>query len=370
MVIENGFVFRDEGYFERDNLYIENDRIVSVSGGEVIDAEGLYVIPGLVDIHFHGCVGYDFSDGTVAAIEKIAGYQLQHGVTAICLATMTLPIIELEEIMEAAASYKGKCGASLVGIYLEGPFLSSGKAGAQNRAYLCKPDSELFYHLQKKAKGLIKLVSLAPELPGAMEFIKEINKSVRVSLAHTNTDYDVAMAAFAKGARHVTHLYNAMNPFLHRSPGIIGAACDSENVMVELITDGVHIHPAVVRATFKMFGEDKIIFVSDSMRACGLEDGQYWLGGQQVTVKGKMAVLTADGTLAGSVSNLMDCMKYAVKNMKIPLESAVKCASVNPAKALGIYQERGSLKPGKIADAVLLDKNLNIRYIIREGKVM
>ena len=172
------------------------------------------------------------------------------------------------------------------------------------------------------------------------------------------------------GAKHVTHLYNGMNDFYHRSPGVIGAACDNEDVTVELIVDGVHSHPSTVRTTFKMFGDDRIIMISDSMMACGLDDGQYTLGGLDVTVKGNVATLTKEGNIAGSVTNLMNCVRTAVKKMNIPLESAIKCAAVNPAKAIGIYDRFGSIEPGKIANLVLLDKNLEIKHIIKNGKII
>ncbi len=368
MKIENGLVFRDEGHFEYGTLYIDGDRFAESALGDVLDARDLYVIPGLVDIHLHGCAGYDFSDGTQEALDRIVKYQLENGVTAICPTTMALPRTQLETVLKNVAGYEETCGAAVLGVNLEGTFLSAGKAGAQNRTYLCNPDIEVLHGLQKMAAGKIKLVSVAPELPGAMEFIEKAAKDVRMSVAHTEADYETAAEAFERGARHVTHLYNAMEPFGHRTPGVAGAAFDKNDVMVELIADGVHIHPAVVRATFQMFGAERIILISDSMRACGLSDGEYTLGGQCVTVKGAIATL-ADGTIAGSVMNLMDMVRCAVK-MGIPLEQAVQCASGNPAKALGTFGERGSLRIGSIADAVLLDRDLNIRYIIQEGRVI
>ena len=370
MIIKNGQVFSEEGLFRTGDVFIEQDKIAASGSGEVLDATGLYVIPGLTDIHFHGCVGYDFCDGTKEAIEKMAEYELQNGITTICPASMTFSEEQLSEIFANAASYDGKEGATLVGINMEGPFISMEKKGAQNGAYIHKPDAEMFARLQEKANGLIKLVDIAPEVDGAMECIEAIQDKVRVSVAHTNADFEVAEEAFAKGACHVTHLYNAMKPYTHRAPGVIGAACDNENVMVELICDGVHSHPATVRTTFKMFGDDRIVLISDSMMACGLEDGQYTLGGQAVTVKGNLATLTELGNIAGSVTNLMKCMCKAVKEMQIPLASAVKCATINPAKAIGIYDNYGSLTPGKAADAVLLDKDLEIQYIIKSGKIV
>lgn len=370
MIIKNGKIFQEEGAFAEGNLYVEGDRIVKEAEGEVIDATGLYVIPGLTDVHFHGCVGYDFCDGTPEALKVMAEYQLKNGVTAICPASMTFDEERLVKIFANAASYKSETGSDLVGINMEGPFISMAKKGAQNGAYIHKPDAEMFRRLQKAANGLIKLCDIAPEEDENMECIEKISGDVRVSIAHTTSDYDTAMQAFEKGASHVTHLYNAMPPYTHRAPGVIGAACDTEKVMVEMIIDGVHSHPATVRTTFKMFGDDRIVMISDSMMACGLDDGQYTLGGQDVTVRGNLATLTEGGNIAGSVTNLMNCVRTAVKKMNIPLTSAVKCAAVNPAKAIGTFDQYGSLAVGKKADIVLLDENLDIKYVIKDGKIV
>ena len=369
MIIKNALLYEENVGFVKKDLYIEKDRISynSDSNSEIIDAEGLYAIPGLIDIHFHGCVGYDFCDGTKEAIQAIADYESSCGVTSICPATMTLGYEELSKIFSNAASYQSDHGADLVGIYMEGPYLSHEKKGAQNDAYIKVPDIEHFKEMQKLSGGLIKVVAIAPEAAGAMEFIKEVKDDVVISVAHTTANYEIATKAFECGASNVTHLYNAMLPFSHRKPGVVGAASDAEHVKVELICDGLHIDPSVVRATFKIFGDDRIILISDSMMATGLADGEYSLGKQKVFVTGNKATLT-DGTIAGSTTNLMACMKSAV-NMGIPLESAVKCATVNPAKQIGIFDEYGSLAPGKYADVVLLNKNLDIDTIILKGKV-
>ncbi len=207
---------------------------------------------------------------------------------------------------------------------------------------------------------------VAPETEGAMEFIRQNSGSVNISLAHTTADYETSKEAFSLGASQLTHMYNAMPPFSHRAPGPIGAAADQDNCMVELICDGIHIHPAVVRATFKLFGDGKIILISDSMRAAGMEDGTYDLGGQSVTVKGNLAVLE-DGTIAGSVTNLMDCLRTAVKDMGIPLASAVKCAACNPVKAIGLWDSYGSLEPGKYANIVILKEDLAMQQVFHRG---
>ncbi len=376
MIIRNASVYTQEGKFEKKEIYIKDtlftDQAAEAEDGQVIDASGCVAIPGLTDIHFHGCMGYDFCDGTREAIDAMAVYEASVGVTNIVPASMTLSEEELLGICKAAKAYKEEGmqdkKAHFWGINMEGPFVSTAKKGAQNGAYIHKPDLEMFDRLQRASGNCVKLLDIAPEEEGAMELIEQRHDQVVISLAHTCADYDIAREAFRRGADHVTHLYNAMNPYTHRAPGLIGAAADEEKVQVELICDGVHIHPAAVRTTFKMFGDDRIILISDSMRATGLEDGDYTLGGQDVKVTGNLATLK-DGTIAGSVTNLIDCMRTAVLKMGIPLESAVKCAAVNPAKCVGIYDSCGSITPGKYADVILLDQgDLSLRQVICRGQ--
>lgn len=369
MQFSNLKIYQPDGTFRTGSLAVADDRILAAGEtGDAVDMDGLYAIPGLVDLHFHGCMGRDFCDGTAEAISTLAAYQAQNGVAAICPATMTYPEEKLTQIAQAAAAWSAQPHeAALVGINMEGPFISEKKKGAQNGAYLHAPDAAMFRRVQAQANGLFKLCDLAPELPGAMQTIEELSGEIRISLAHTEADYDTACEAFRRGARQVTHLYNAMPPFSHRAPGVIGAAFDSENVAVELIADGVHIHPSVVRAVFTLFG-GRVILISDSMMATGLEDGEYSLGGQAVTVRGNLATLH-DGTIAGSATNLMDCVRSAVR-MGIPLGQAVQAASTNPARALGIEHDYGSLEAGKLANVVLLDDELNIHTILLRGRML
>ncbi|EOS36925.1 N-acetylglucosamine-6-phosphate deacetylase [Lachnospiraceae bacterium A4] len=378
--IINGLVFHEDGSFTPDTVYICGEKIVSqevyekecssASGNEIVtDAAGNYVIPGLTDIHFHGCMGSDCCDGTVEAFQTIARYELSQGITSITPATMTMSEEVLSEICRAAKTYRDTAdenAADFCGLYMEGPFINAAKKGAQNEKYITPADTAMLNRLQDLSDNMLRTVAIAPETAGAMDFIRENSSRVNISIAHTAADYDTAKEAIACGASQLTHTYNAMPPFSHRAPGPIGAAADDEHCRAELICDGIHIHPAVVRTTFKMFGDDRIIFISDSMRAAGLADGQYDLGGQNVTVKGNLAVLE-DGTIAGSVTNLMDCVRTAVHDMGIPFASAVKCAAVNPAKAVGIYDAYGSLTPGKFANIVILDKNLDIKTVLHHG---
>lgn len=373
--IINGLVFREEGSFEPASVYLCDGRIVSEetylssdAPETLTDAKGCYVIPGLTDIHFHGCMGSDCCDGTEEAFRVIAEYELSQGITSITPATMTMSEEVLTGICHTVENFSCADGADFCGLYMEGPFISPARKGAQNEKYIRSADTEMLKRLQQACGGMIRTVTVAPEVEGAMNFIRENCGSVNISLAHTAADYDTAKEALSCGASQLTHTYNAMMPFSHRAPGPIGAAADSDHCMAELICDGIHIHPAVVRTTFKMFGDDRIILISDSMRAAGLSDGQYDLGGQTVTVKGNLAVLE-DGTLAGSVTNLMDCVRTAVRDMNIPLASAIKCAAVNPAKAIGIYHEYGSLTPGKYANVVLLDQNLELAMVFHRAHI-
>ena len=337
------------------------------SDGKILDASGLIMIPGLVDIHFHGCRGADMCDGTVEALDVITSYEASVGVTSVCPATMTIPRDELLCVMKNAGDYTYHGGAHLVGINMEGPFISPSKKGAQAAENIMHCDYEYFRQLQDAANGLIKLVDIAPEEPGAFEFIDKAKDETVISIAHTAADYDTAKEAIEHGASHATHLYNAMPSLHHRNPGVIGAVRDSQKCHVELICDGVHIHPSVIRATFAMFGAERMILISDSMRATGLEDGEYTLGGQPVTVRGNLATLH-DGTIAGSATNLMDCMRFAINEAGISLEEAIMCATANPAKEINIFDEAGSISVGKKADFVLLNNALDIVSVYIDGK--
>lgn len=374
MIIRNAKVFTLNGQFVEKDLVIRDGRIAfgaaPLADEEIVDAQGAYALPGLVDIHFHGAVGHDFCDADEAGLQAIADFEASKGVLAICPATMTFNEEILNGIMDVAAAHKNERGADLVGINMEGPYISPDKVGAQNPKYVMAADPGMFRRLQERSGGLIRLVDIAPEEPGNLDFIKACHNEVRISIAHTCADYDTAKAAFAAGASHMTHLYNAMPGITHRAPGPIIAALE-EGAEVELITDGVHIHPAVVRFTFRTFGDDHVILIADSMMACGLPDGEYSLGGQAVTVRGPRATLTEHpGTIAGSATCLYDCMKHAVREMGVPLASAVRAASLNPARSIGIDADYGSLEPGRWGNVILADEELNIVKVIRKGEVL
>lgn len=366
MIIKGGKVFQEDGSFLEQAIYINDHRLVDKAeyqdDGEVIDAEGLLVLPGLVDIHSHGAAGEDFSDGNPEGLKKILQYEKRCGITSYCPTSMTFPKERLRQIFASIKDAQTEDGATVVGINMEGPFLDPAKKGAHVEKWIAAPDVAFVRELNQDADGLVRLVTLAPNMDGAEEFIKEMHEEVCISLGHTAADYDCASRAMKLGAHHVTHLYNAMQPFGHRAPGLIGAAMDDPECMVELICDGYHIHPSAIRAAFRMFGPERVILISDSMRATGMENGTYELGGQEVTVKDRKAVLK-DGTLAGSATNLYGCMCKAVE-FGIPLEQAIMAATANPARSIGIFDRVGSIRIGKQADLLLVSENLELKRVI------
>lgn len=366
MIIKGGKVFQEDGSFLEQALYINDHRLVDKAeyqdDEKVIDAEGLLVLPGLVDIHSHGAAGEDFSDGNPEGLKKILQYEKRCGITSYCPTSMTFPKERLRQIFASIKGAQTEDGATVVGINMEGPFLDPAKKGAHVEKWIAAPDVAFVRELNQDADGLVRLVTVAPNMDGAEEFIKEMHEEVCISLGHTAADYDCASRAMKLGAHHVTHLYNAMQPFGHRAPGLIGAAMDDPECMVELICDGYHIHPSAIRAAFRMFGPERVILISDSMRATGMENGTYELGGQEVTVKDRKAVLK-DGTLAGSATNLYGCMCKAVE-FGIPLEQAIMAATANPARSIGIFDRVGSIRIGKQADLLLVSENLELKRVI------
>lgn len=327
-----------------------------------VDCEGAYtVVPGFVDVHIHGCDGADACDGTREALETMARFLLQKGVTSFCPTTMTTGRPVIEQALLAAkdlADHPIQDGARVVGVNMEGPFISKERKGAQKEEDILPPDFLLFQRFYQLSGGLIRLVDIAPEQPGGMEFAETASQLCTVSIAHTTAGYEEAKAAFDRGITHATHLFNAMNGLSHRAPGVVGAVFDDSRVRGELICDGFHIHPAVLRTAFRLLG-DRALVVSDSMRANGMPEGEpFDLGGQLVTVREGKATL-ADGTIAGSVTNLHQEIKNLV-SFGVPLAQAVKAATLIPAQAIGLEDEIGSIAPGKRADLVVLDENLEI----------
>lgn len=493
MLVKNALVLNRNGVFEKTDLRIEGERMAAPKNcgpepcdarenpeEEIIDAEGLFAFPGFVDIHIHGAAGFDFFDADPESIRRIAEFEASQGVAAFCPTAMTCGEEKLEKILDAAAAYlnapdaadageaethsgntargagKSAPRAAICGVRLEGPFLNPAKAGAQDPGFIRRGSAQLVRKLQERYGGLIRVIDTAPEEPGNMEMIRELSgaygERLRISMAHTAADFGTALEAFQGGVRQLTHTYNAMPGIHHREPGPVIAAleynaaadaqtCCAESrgrgldhapdgISAELIADGIHVHPAMVRFTFRAFGPERVILISDSMRAAGLPAGSYELGGQAVTVlelpgepqdktKGavkneikdgiknektgirpaenlreadartetdsagnktdrpktnrtrKKAVLTDHPeTLAGSVASLYDCFRCAVLEMGIPLADAVRAASGNPARALGLFGDYGALAPGAFANVILADRELNLRGVIIRGRAL
>ena len=368
MILKNGTVLTEDFTLKRLDIRVENGVITELGedlSGEVLDCTGCTLVPGFVDVHTHGAMGADACDADAAGLQRFADHQLSHGVTSFCPTTMTVSHGQIQTSLEVIRDFaKSQTrGAKVVGIHLEGPYIAKARKGAQAEEHVMVPDFEEFKEYFEASGKMIRIVSVAPECDDS-GFVEQAAGLCTVSIAHTTADYDTAKAAFDRGVTHATHLYNAMNGLNHRNPGVVGAVFDDERVTGELICDGFHIHPAALRIAFKQL-EGRVCVVSDSMRAAGMTDGEYDLGGQTVTVRGKTALLP-DGTIAGSVTNLHEELKNLV-SFGIPLETAVRAMTLTPAGEIGLADTIGSLAVGKKADIVVLDKALEIVTVLHEN---
>ena len=361
MLFKNANIFVD-GKFQFGAFRVEDGKFAeildTVPAEDGIDLAGQYVIPGLIDVHNHGNSNADFSDGDYEGVKAMAKYLASCGVTSFAPTSMTLSYETLDAAFRVAAKFHKDAPeghSRLMGIQMEGPFFSYAKKGAQNGAYLKDPDFEAFEKLFAASEGLLRIADLAAELPGAVEFTEKASKLCTVSIAHSDTGYEDAKSVFEAGATHLTHLFNAMQGIHHRKPGPIGAASENENVYAELICDGQHVHESAVRMAFKLF-PGRICLVSDALRCAGMPEGQYELGGQEVTLKDGLARL-ADGTIAGSAGNLYEGMRKAV-SFGIAKEEAILSATYNPAKQIGRENEIGAIRVGLLADFVVCTTDL------------
>ena len=371
MLFTNAVLFRGDG-FRPGSFRVEDGRFTEVLDAipaeKGVDLRGATVIPGLVDIHTHGNSGADFSDGDYEGLVTMARYSARNGVTSFAPTSMTLPYETLAKafaVGRRVADARPEGCARVMGVNMEGPFFSEKKKGAQNAAYLRLPEIAAFRQFQEGCGGLVRIVDVAPELEGAEAFIREAKTLCTVSVAHTDADYEAASRAFDAGAGHVTHLFNAMPPLHHRKPGVIGAAAERDDVVAELICDGLHIHPSVIRLAFRLFPE-RLCIISDSLRCCGMPDGEYELGGQPIWLKGRLATL-ADGTIAGSASTLYDCLLTAI-GCGIEREQAIRAATILPARELGCADVIGSIEPGKYADFIVCGEDLSRRAVYLGGE--
>jgi len=344
----------------------------TLTGAEVIEGKDKYIVPGYIDIHVHGGGGSDVMDGDYEAINQVAIAHSHFGTTSFLPTTMTISkdkiIRSLRSICEAVK--KGTAGAEILGVHMEGPYINPEKKGAQREIDIREPSIKEFAELNKASGNLIRLVTIAPEMPGAIGLIKYLYKQgIIASVGHTNATYIQTQAGIQAGLSHVTHTFNAMRGLHHREPGVVGAALTSPELTVEVIADGIHIHPIVLKILTKIKEGEKVILITDAMRAAGLKEGTYDLGGQEVIVtKGQSRL--KDGTLAGSVLTMDKAVKNLVTKVDIALPKAIQMASFNPAKSIGIDDKKGSLEPGKDADIVILNKNLEAELTMVAGKIV
>lgn len=387
LLIKNAHIITPYDILRNFELAVEKSKInhIAPSGtldekdfDEIIDAKENYLSPGFIDIHTHANSGNDTMDATFEAVDVMARFHLKNGVTGFLPTTMTSSTEEIEKAIRNISTYisrqkekhqildtSGCSPAEVLGIYLEGPYFSMARKGAQSPEYLKNPDIDELTKFIELSGDYVKVVALAPELPGAIEAISYLrNRGITVSAGHTDATFDTAKKAFDYGVTQVTHVFNGMKGFSHREPGIPGAALIDERVYCEMICDGIHLHPGAMKLVVKAKGKDRIILISDSMMAAGLSDGKYTLGGQKVIVKGEEARLT-DGTLAGSTLTLNKAIYNMVHMVGVSLPDAVRMATLNPARAIGLDREKGSIEIGKDADLVIFDDKLNIINVIK-----
>ena len=374
MLLKNGSVFTGSGFSLLD-IQIDADQLVQVekeirpkAGESVYDLDGAKVIPGLIDIHTHGCAMRDFCDGSEESFDILAENYIKNGITTVCPTSMTLPPEQLETIYTAFAHWSERPhrGSRLIGINMEGPFLSVKKRGAHRAEYVIPASEEIFDRLWKASGGRIRLCDVAPEISGNLDFIRYAKAFCTVSVAHTAADYDGAIAGYHAGATSTTHLFNAMNGLAHRAPGTVGAAFDS-GAYAELICDGEHVLPPVLRAAFSMFG-DRIAIISDSLMAAGMPEGtECVLGDEAVVVRGGKAVLP-DGTIAGSIVNILEEIRRLI-SFGIDEAQAIRCSTITPARIIGEEKSLGSIEKGKLADLVVLKEDYTPKAVFRDGTI-
>ncbi|MGL5244650.1 MAG: N-acetylglucosamine-6-phosphate deacetylase [Sarcina sp.] len=376
MLIKNcNIIYLDK--IENGNVLIENGKIKEINpksdlNSSIIDGTGLYLSPGFIDVHIHGAGGHDTMDGTYESINEISKVIVTHGTTSFLPTTMTVSADDIRKAIAAINEAKeiGTDGANVLGAHLEGPFISPKAIGAQNPDFLIQPSIENFNKIVGNNESCVVSITLAPEVNGAKELIKHLsNKGIMVSMGHTKATYEEAMEGIRCGCRHSTHLFNAMTPLSHREPGVVGAIFDSNLITTETISDGIHISYPSLRVAYKQKGTDKVLLVSDAMMACCMPDGLYSLGGQEVEVKNGAARLLS-GSLAGSVLTLDVAIKNIYNNTNYSLNDIIKMATYNAAKHCKVENKKGLIKENYDADLVLFDKDINIKYVIVNGKIV
>ncbi|HJX01609.1 MAG TPA: N-acetylglucosamine-6-phosphate deacetylase [Candidatus Humimicrobiaceae bacterium] len=380
-IISNGTIITPFQLFEDKVISIEKGKIIDIEDKknifepaetEVIDAGEGFIVPGFIDIHVHGGGGFDIMDGRYEAVEQVASAHSRFGTTAFLPTTMTMSkdkIIEsLKSVKEAIV--KGTGAAEILGVHLEGPYINSERKGAQKKEDIKNPSIEEFLEFNLASGNLIRLVTIAPEMPGAIELIHWLSEhKIIASVGHSNATYEQVQESIRAGLNHVTHTFNAMSGLNHHEPGAAGAALSSPELTVEMIADGVHLHPAVMKILTRVKGAEKIVLITDAIRATSMPEGTYDLGGQDVIVANGQARLK-DGTLAGSILTMDKAVRNMISMVGVSFEEAIQMATINPAKCLGVQGRKGSLAAGKDADIVILDKKLKVRLTMVKGKIV
>ncbi|MDK9865880.1 MULTISPECIES: N-acetylglucosamine-6-phosphate deacetylase [Staphylococcus] len=377
-VIENGRIYTEAELIERGYIIVNDDKITDIGKGDyegaltTYDAQGQHVLPGFIDIHMHGGYGEDAMDASYEGLKHLAESLLSEGTTSFLATTMTQSDENITKALENIIEYQKQQdvlkAADIVGIHLEGPFISEHKVGAQNPAYVQRPSIEKVQQFQKTANNQIKVITFAPEVEGAHETLEALHNQIRFSIGHTVATFDETNEAVARGAKHVTHLYNAGTPFEHREPGVFGAAWTNDSLSTELIVDGIHSHPTAIQIAYKQKGNTRFFLITDAMRAKGMPDGEYDLGGQNVIVKGSEARL-ASGALAGSILKMNEGLKNLIQYTGDSLDNLWRVTSLNQAIALNIEAQKGSLKVGKDADIVIVDDEITVQTTIKAGAI-
>lgn len=383
-ILHNARLIMEQGLVEQGELYLEGSTIVwagssdsrpadldSFQADTRVDAEGGWLVPGFIDVHIHGGYGHDFMDASAEALEGIAKFHGKHGTTAMLATSVTAPHEALDKLLAAVDAYQQKDMpyAQLVGVHLEGPFISHKWPGAQNPAYIVPPQQQWLEDWTARYPGLIKLLTLAPEHEGAMPFIRWLKENGIIAAAgHTDATYEIIEEAVENGLNHAVHTFNAMTGLHHRAPGTVGAVLSDDRINAEVIADGFHVHPAGIKLLAKTKTDNNLLLITDAMSAAGLGNGQYSLGGLAVTVEDGKATLTEGNSLAGSTLTMISAFRYVINEVGIDIVEASRMASGNPAKALGMDKTIGSLAEGKQADVLLLSPDLEIQRIWVKGK--
>jgi len=388
--IDNVSLVTPEGTIEQGWIWLANGKIVSLGAGdgtaeraqaaqaaegsiEYVDGQGGLLLPGFIDIHVHGGYGEDFMDADASGLDTITGFHGQHGTTGMLATTVTASKEAIDSVLEQVQAYREQemPYAQLLGVHLEGPFISIKWPGAQNPHYIAAPQLDWLEDWTASFPGLIRMQTLAPETEGAIPYIEAlVSRGIVAALGHTDASFEQVQLAAQHGLSHAVHTFNAMTKLHHREPGTVGAVLTHDGIMAEVIADGHHVHPACIQLLARMKGPDNLILITDAISAAGLGNGEYSLGGLDVIVQDGVARLKEGDSLAGSTLTMIDAFRYAVREVGLTVEQASRMASANPARRLGIDQVTGALQPGKQADVLLLSQHLDLQRVWVCGRAL